>query len=112
MIHSVLSPGVIIEENVTVEESILLTDAYLESGSTIVRSVLDKRARVGKNVTIGGQTGVELQVAMVGKNSIVPEGVSIKPGGIVGTDVSPEDYSGSVVESGVYIQTRRLPNEV
>jgi hypothetical protein len=63
-------------------------------------------------VTVGGHTGVDLQVAMVGKNSVVPEGVSIKPGGIVGTDVSPADYSGNIVDSGVYIQTRRLPNEV
>ncbi len=112
VIHSVLSPGVTIEEGVTVEESIVLTDAYLEAGSKVMRAVLDKRARIGKNVTVGGHTGVDLQVAMVGKNSIVPEGISIKPGGIVGTDVLPEDYSGNIVDSGVYIQTRRLPNEV
>ncbi len=112
VIHSVLSPGVTIEEGVTVEESIVLTDAYLEAGSKVMRAVLDKRARIGKNVTVGGHTGVDLQVAMVGKNSVVPEGISIKPGGIVGTDVLPEDYSGNIVDSGVYIQTRRLPNEV
>ena len=112
VIHSVLSPGVVVEEGVTVTESILLTDAFLDKGSTVMRSVLDKRARVGKNVIIGGHTGVDLQVAMVGKNSIIPEGVEIKPGGIVGTDVSPDDYSGNTVDTGVYIQTRRLPNEV
>ena len=112
VIHSVLSPGVVVEEGVTVTESILLTDAFLDKGSTVMRSVLDKRARVGKNVIIGGHTGVDLQVAMVGKNSIIPEGLEIKPGGIVGTDVSPDDYSGNTVDTGVYIQTRRLPNEV
>ena len=112
VIHSVLSPGVVIEEGATVEELIVLTDAVIGSGSKIMRSVLDKRARIEKNVIIGGHTGVDLQVAMVGKNSIVPEGVTIKSGGIVGTDVNPADYSGNIVESGVYIQTRRLPNEV
>lgn len=112
VIHSVLSPGVTVEEGVIVEESILLTDAYLEKGSKVIRSVLDKRAHIGQNVTVGGHTGVELLVAMVGKNSIVPEGVIVKPGGVVGTDVSAVDYTVNVVEPGIYVQTKRQANEV
>jgi glucose-1-phosphate adenylyltransferase len=110
--RSILSPGVVVEEDVVVEEAIILTDTYLDVGSSVIRSVLDKRVRIGKNVIVGGRTGVELQVAMVGKNSVVPEGMRILPGGIVGTDVGMSDYAGKIVESGVYIQTRRLPNEV
>jgi glucose-1-phosphate adenylyltransferase len=110
--RSFLSPGVIVETGAVVEESIILTDAFLDIDSSVIRAVLDKRVRIGKKVTIGGRTGVDLQIAMVGKNSIVPEGMKVLPGGIVGCDVTVSDYAGSVVESGVYIQTRRLPNEV
>jgi hypothetical protein len=31
---------------------------------------------------------------------------------MIGTDVTSTDYYGPVVESGVYIQTRRMPNEI
>ena len=110
--RSFLSPGVIVEAGAVVEESIILTDSFLDIDSSVIRAVLDKRVRIGKEVTVGGRTGVDLQIAMVGKNSIVPEGMKVLPGGIIGTDVTVSDYAGSVVESGVYIQTRRLPNEV
>ncbi len=110
--RSFLSPGVIVEAGAVVEESIILTDTFLDIDSSVIRAVLDKRVRIGKKVTVGGRTGVDLQIAMVGKNSIVPEGMKVLPGGIVGTDVTVSDYAGSVVESGVYIQTRRLANEV
>jgi acetyltransferase-like isoleucine patch superfamily enzyme len=49
---------------------------------------------------------------MVGKNSIIPEGMSIGAGSLIGPDVIPDDFSGPVVESGAYVQTRRLPNEL
>jgi glucose-1-phosphate adenylyltransferase len=112
VIRSILSAGVIVEEDARIEESVVLTDAHIGAGATIIRSVLDKQVRIEKNVVVGGNTGDALRVAMVGKNSTVPEGILVKPGGIVGCDVTLSDYSGSVVESGVYIQTRRLPNEI
>ncbi len=111
VVRSILSPGVVIESGAVVEESIILTDCHIESGATVIRSVLDKRALIGKNAQIGGLADT-LHVAMVGKNSAVPAGVQIRPGGIVGCDVTVSDYAGAVVESGVYIQTRRLPNEI
>jgi len=111
VVRSILSPGVIVENGAVIEESIILTDCHIEAGAAVIRSVLDKRAQIGKNAQVGGYSD-SLHVAMVGKNSEVPAGAEIKPGGIVGCDVTLSDYSGTIVESGVYIQTRRLPNEI
>lgn len=109
----VLSPGVIIKPGAVVRESILLTDCVVESGAIIERSVLDKHVKVEKNARVGGGiSSAEIKVALVGKNSTVPEGFSIEPGAQVATDVIASDYSESVVRDGQYIQTKRLPNEI
>lgn len=112
VIRSTLSAGVHIGANAVVEESILLTDAEIGEGSTIERCVIDKKVKIGKDTTIGSVTEGEPSIAMVGKNAIIPAGMTIGPGAMVGPDVIPDDFSGPVVEPGVYIQTRRLPNEV
>lgn len=109
----VLSPGVIVRPGAVVRESILLTDCVVESGAVIERAVLDKHVVVGKNARVGGGiSSSEIKVALVGKNSIVPEGYAVEPGAQVGTDVIQSDYSESVVRDGQYIQTKRLPNEI
>lgn len=112
VVRSTLSAGVRVGANAVVEESILLTDAQIGPGSTIQRCVVDKRVKIGANTVIGGVCEGEPNIAMVGKNAIIPAGMTIGAGAMVGPDVIPEDFSGPVVESGVYIQTRRLPNEV
>jgi glucose-1-phosphate adenylyltransferase len=112
VVRSVLSPGVIVESGALVEESIILTDSVIGANSTIRRAILDKRVMIGSDVKIGDISGYELQLAMVGKNSTVPNRMVIQPGGMVGTDVTGSDYYGPVVESGVHVHTRRLPNEI
>lgn len=112
VIRSVLSPGVIVRSGCHIEDSIILTDTYLDQNSRIVRSILDKRIQVGKNCQIGEKLDDHLDFAMIGRNSIVPDGTIIHAGGTVGTDVVSSDYPGSEVKPGEYIQTRRLPNEI
>ncbi len=111
--NSILSPGVIVESGATVEYSILLTDSIVENGATVKNAVLDKKVRVGKDAQIGGDSdGQEPLLAMAGKSSVIPPQTIICPGAMVGTDVVPSDFPSLVVESGKYIQTRRLPNEI
>lgn len=110
---SVLSPGVVIRPGAIVRESILLTDCVVESGCVIERAVLDKRVILGQNCRIGGGVADPAKhIAIVGKNSTVPEGVVIDPNGGVGTDVCPDDFDDKHVRAGQFIQTRRLPNEL
>lgn len=112
VIRSVLSPGVIVQAGAVVKESIVLTDTVIESGASIQRTVLDKKVRVGAGAQIGAILPKEIRIAMVGKSSIVPAQTIIEPGGIIGTDVIPSDYSELFVRPGERVQTRRLPNEL
>ncbi len=110
---SVLSPGVIIHPGAVVRESIIMTDAVIESGAVVERAILDKRVHVEAGARVGGGIGnPEIRLAVVGKNSVVPAGMVIEPGGEVSTDVIASDYPAPVVKSGETIPTKRLPYEV
>jgi glucose-1-phosphate adenylyltransferase len=110
---SVLSPGVVVRPGAIVRESILLTDCYVESGAVVERAILDRHVKVGPNAHIGwGVADPQINIALVGKNSTVPEGCVVEPNGQIGTDVAASDFKENVVHAGDFIQTRRLPNEI
>ena len=105
---SVLSPGVIVRPGAVIRESILLTDCVVERGAVVERTVLDKQVHVGENVHIGG--GVhqpEIKVALVGKNSRLPNGLVVEPGGEISTDVVEEDFDEMYVKAGQLIKTKQ-----
>jgi glucose-1-phosphate adenylyltransferase len=112
VVRSILSPGVRVNAGAIIEESIVLTDSWIQSGASILRSVIDKRAVIEEGVTVGAILPDRLSIAMVGKNAVVPKNMVVEPGGMVGTDVAPSDYLTTVVQTGAYIQTRRLPYEL
>jgi glucose-1-phosphate adenylyltransferase len=89
-----------------------MTDTVIESGAVIERAIIDKRCIIEKNTRIGGGiANPEIQLAVVGKNSVVPAGMVVEPGGAVSTDVQASDYQTSVVKSGETIETKRQPYE-
>jgi glucose-1-phosphate adenylyltransferase len=110
---SVLSPGVIVHPGAVIRESIILTDTIIESGTVIERAIVDKRVHIEQNARIGGGiANPNIQLAVVGKNSTVPAGEIIEPGATIGSDVAPSDYSGPIVKSGEYLETKRQPYEI
>ncbi|HSJ86518.1 MAG TPA: glucose-1-phosphate adenylyltransferase [Anaerolineales bacterium] len=110
---SVLSPGVVVRPGAVVRESILLTDCVVESGAVIERAVLDRNVMVQANARVGwGVADPQINIAIVGKNSVVPEGCVVEPNGQIGTDVALADFEENHVHAGQFIQTRRLPNEL
>jgi len=103
---------VTIRSGTTVEESIILTHTTVSNDCSIVRSVLDKRIHVGEGVRIGGMLDDALKISMVGRNSEVPAGTIVHPGGTVGWDVISSDYASFEINDGDFVQTRRLPYEI
>jgi glucose-1-phosphate adenylyltransferase len=51
--HSVLSPGVYVEEGAIVRDSIIFDGAYVQAGAVVEHSILDKEADVGENCHVG-----------------------------------------------------------
>ena len=111
--RSVLSAGVRIGPDAIVRESILLTDAEIEAGAQVKRAILDKNVIIRENAHVGAiQTEGEPVMTMIGKHSIVPTGMIVEPGAVIGPDVIPQDYPTAIVRGRDYIQTRRLPYEI
>jgi glucose-1-phosphate adenylyltransferase len=112
VIRSVLSPGVQVMAGSIIKESILLTDTMIGKNCQLERAILDKMVCVGDNASIGEGQDNELYIPMIGKNAILPAGITVQPGATVGVDVAVQDFTSETVRAGMYIQTRRLPNEV
>jgi glucose-1-phosphate adenylyltransferase len=110
---SVLSPGVIVRAGAVVRESIVITDTVIEGGAVVERAILDKRVRVGQNARIGGGVADQIiNLALVGKNSYVPQGYVVEPGAEISTDVVANDYSDSTIHAGQIVETKRQANEI
>jgi len=110
---SVLSPGVIVRPGAVVRESILLTDCIIESGALVERAILDKRVRVGENARVGGGIGDQnVNLTVIGKNSVLPPGLVVEPGATIANDVVPSDFSSQLVHGDETITTKRQPYEI
>jgi glucose-1-phosphate adenylyltransferase len=114
--RSVLSPGVIVEEGAVVRDSILLFDTVVGAGSVIDRSIIDKEVVIGKNCKIGygddmtpnkqEPTRLDTGITLVGKRSRLPDNLTVGRNCKIGTDLRPEDFSNSTLQSGETVEDR------
>lgn len=111
--RSILSPGVIVQPGAMIRESVILTDSVIETGVALERTIVDKQVTIGENARVGSvDTGSELMVSMIGKNSHLPAGITVEPGAVIATDVIPSDFNKDIIRSDDYIQTKRMAYEV
>ena len=109
----VISPGVIIRPGAVIRESIIMTDTIIESGAVVERAIIDKRCSIGTNTRIGGGiANPDIHLAVIGKNSVIPAGMIVEPGGVISTDVTENDYKEKIVHAGQTIETKRQPYEI
>lgn len=111
--QSVLSPGVRVHPGAVVRQSVVLTGAEILDGAVVERAIIDKQVRIEGDAVVGSvETGEEIRICMVGKNSHLPRGIKVEPGAVIATDVVPSDFSTDIVTSESYVQTKRLAHEV
>lgn len=95
VIRSVLAPGVIVEADATVHDSIIWHDARIAGGARITRAVIDEEVEVGEKAVVGSsQTeGKPIDDEMIGNEDItligwrrriepaadIPTGARLKP---------------------------------
>ena len=114
--HSVLSPGVVVEEGAVVRDSIVLFDTVIGAGSVVDRSILDKEVVIGKNCRIGYGDDMTANkqepdrlntgITLVGKRAHLPDNLTVGRNCKVGTDLRPEDFTGDTLASGETIENR------
>jgi glucose-1-phosphate adenylyltransferase len=115
--HSIISPGVYIEEGATVRDSIVFDNCVIERGATVERAILDKEIRIGENAVIGpaGPLTPNVErpellnsgISIIGKRARLPDGIRVGRNCVIGPTVRPEDFDSLDVPSGTTVRSRR-----
>ncbi len=112
--HSVLSPGVYVEEGAVVRDSIIFDDTHIEAGAIIDRSIVDKEVIVGRDGQVGyGEDWsankerpdiVHCGITIVGKRAKLPPGIRLGRNCVIGPGVVVEASPGEYIPSGTTIR--------
>jgi glucose-1-phosphate adenylyltransferase len=114
--HSVLSPGVIVEEGAVVRGSIVFPGTVIGAGSVVDRAILDKEVVIGRNCRIGygddmtpnklEPSRLDTGITLVGKRSRLPDNLTVGRNCKIGTDLRPEDFTTGTLQSGETVEDR------
>ncbi len=98
--HSVLSPGVYVEEGAVVRDSIIFDNCRIEAGAIVERSIVDKDVLVGKNAYVGYGDDwspnherpdiVNCGITIIGKRAKLPPYVRVGRNVVIGPNVMAE----------------------
>ena len=99
--HSLLFPGVQVEEGAVVEDSILFFDTVVKREARLSRTIADTGVEAGARTRIGGRDGA---LAVIGMGSIVPDEVSLEPGVIVYPRAEAGHFTKKAYESGEIVK--------
>ncbi|MBI2919025.1 MAG: NTP transferase domain-containing protein [Chloroflexi bacterium] len=112
--NSVLFPGVLVAQGALVRDSVVLSDATIEAGSVVARTIVDEGALIGPSSYIGYGLSAEHpspedeELTVIGRNAVVPQGAAIGQGCLVHPGVSPDDFVTLVVPRGGEVAARHL----
>ncbi|RIK39414.1 MAG: glucose-1-phosphate adenylyltransferase [Chloroflexi bacterium] len=114
--HSVLSPGVIVEEGAVVRDSIVMTDSIIRRGAVVERCIIDKEVVVGSGARLGvgddysanwlEPSRLNTGLTIVGRGAQVRPGVVVGRNVLIGADVREQDFTSLEVVSGETIDSR------
>ncbi len=110
VINSVLSPGVQVKKGAVVKNSILMHDCVIESRSMIDFVISDKNVMIGADCNIGiGEnecpniktpTHLQSGLTIIGKNSILPDRISIGKNCIIYPYMTDNNFETENVKCG------------
>ncbi len=108
--NSVIGPGVVVEAGAKVTASVLMNNVLVEAGAVVDRAVLDKQVTVGRRARVGhgDKTIVNREmpeaiasgISVIGKNTCIPEGVTIGRNCVVYPELKLPDWTAAVLDSG------------
>ncbi|MDP8987890.1 MAG: sugar phosphate nucleotidyltransferase, partial [Actinomycetota bacterium] len=83
--HSVLAPGVVVEEGANVRDSVLLHDTVVEAGASVSGAICDMRVRIGGHARVGQADGAgnarsDDDLVVLGGGVEIADGAEVAPG--------------------------------
>lgn len=86
VINSVISPGVLIEKGAVVKDSVIMGDSTVKAGSSILYSIIDENAVIGKDCSVGSDSEKTRKITVIGAGTVLPDGYTAEPGKIISAD--------------------------
>jgi len=115
--HSVLSPGVYVEEGAVVRDSIIFHGVHLQPGAIVERSILDKEVQVGENCQVGYGDDlraneerpdiVNCGITIIGKRVKLPPSLRIGRNCVIGPGVVVTPTEDNYLPSGTTLRAPR-----
>ncbi len=117
--RSILFPGVHVGPGADINESVIMADTKLSANVRIDHAILDKYVKAGAGAVVGegdGSAGTELDwlagLALVGKDTWLPENARIHRPSAIGVGGRYEDLHDGVLEPGTVVPNRRWYEEL
>jgi len=111
--RSVLFPGVTVARGAEIVESVVMSDALVDSGARVDRAILDKYVRVGEGAVVGhGETqggdesGWLEGLTLVGKDAVIPPGARVGRSVVIGVGGGPPDFEAGEIAPGTVVPNR------
>jgi glucose-1-phosphate adenylyltransferase len=100
--NCVLSPGVVIQQNASVKDSIIMHDTVIKEGTRLERSIIDKKVSIGRKSHIGiGDNMIanhlfpdhlNTGLTLIGKYAVIPDNATIGTDCIIYSMVNERDF--------------------
>ncbi len=113
--HSVLSPGVFVEEGAVVRDSIIFDDAHISRGAVVDRSIIDKAVQIGRDCLVGNSDDytenqdrpdiVSGGFTIVGKRAELLSGTIVGRNCVIGPGVVASGDKQHCIASGTTLRT-------
>ncbi len=110
--NSVISANVIVEDGAVVKDSIVMQGTVIKKGTKIYNAIIAENVEVGADCVIGegeyadsqlSEKVYNCELAVIGENSVIPDGVSIGQNVAISGKTEVTDYPEGRLPSGGYI---------
>ncbi len=108
--RSIIFPGVKVSRNATVEDSIILDDVQIEEGAWVRSAIIDKRAKVGKDASVGYGNPtcpntrfpdvLRSGITVIGTQTTIPQGIRIGRNCLIGSELKNDVFPGRDIVCG------------
>ena len=114
--HSILFPGVRVERDSVVRDSIVMNNAWIGPACHIEKAILDKNVHVGPQSKLGTFENMPNNdfphllssgLTVIGKNAHLPPGLEVGKNVLIFPEVRSENFSSAIVASGTTIYQKR-----
>ena len=112
VINSVIGAGVTIAKGAVVKDSIVMQGSVIGASTSVEKAIIAENVKVGSDVQIGvgeyapstyDQKVYQFDLATIGENSIIPDGVKVGKNTAIAGETTVGDYPDGLLASGNYI---------